>query len=40
MALTVDEWTDSPVIEILDAESGEVVKHVEIHIACWPKKER
>ena len=39
-ALTVDEWTDSPVIEMRDADSGEVVKRVEIHIACWPKRER
>jgi hypothetical protein len=40
VALTVDEWTDSPLIEVRDAESGEVVKLVEIHIACWPKRER
>ncbi len=40
VALVVDEWTDSPLIEIRDTESGEVVKLVEIHITCWPKRER
>jgi hypothetical protein len=39
VVLTVDEWTDSPLIEVRDAASGEVVKLVEIHIACWPKRE-
>jgi hypothetical protein len=40
VALTVDEWTDSPLIEVRDAESGKVVKHVEIMVMCWPKRER
>jgi hypothetical protein len=35
--LTVDEWTDSPVIEVRDPESGEVVKQVDVMIMCWPK---
>lgn len=38
VVLTVDEWTDSPLIEVRDAKSGEVVKLVEIHITCWPKR--
>ena len=39
VVLTVDEWTDSPVIEVRDPESGEVVKQVDIMIMCWPKRE-
>ena len=39
VVLTVDEWTDSPLIEVRDATSGEVVKFVEIVIMCWPKRE-
>ena len=38
--LTVDEWADSPIIEIRDAESGAVIKYVEITIMCWPKREQ
>jgi len=38
--LTVDEWADSPIIEIRDAESGEVVKQVDITIMCWPRREQ
>ena len=39
VVLTVDEWTDSPLIEVRDATSGEVVKLVEIAIMCWPRRE-
>jgi len=34
-ALTVDEWTDSPVVEITDPDSGEVVKRIGIGITTW-----
>lgn len=40
VALVVDEWTDSPIIEVRDAESGEVANHLEINIMCWPKRRR
>ena len=33
--LTVDEWTDAPLVEIRDRESGEVLKTMEVCITCW-----
>jgi hypothetical protein len=39
VVLTVDEWTDSPLIEVRDPDTGEVVKLIEIAIMCWPKPE-
>lgn len=38
-ALTVNEWTDSPLIELRDVDTGELVKIVGIHITCWVTKE-
>ena len=35
--LVVDEWTDSPVIEVLDPENGDaVVQRFGIGFSCWP----
>jgi hypothetical protein len=39
VVLTVDEWTDSPLIEVRDPDTGEVVKLIEITIMCWPRPE-
>lgn len=39
VVLTVNEWTDSPQIEVRDPDTGEVVKVVEIAIMCWPRPE-
>ena len=38
-ALTVNEWTDSPLIELRDVDTSELVKIVGIHIMCWATKE-
>ena len=34
--LIVDEWTDSPVIEVLDPDSGNVVQRFGVGSSCWP----
>ena len=33
--LTVDEWTDAPLVEIRDRESDEVLKTMKVCITCW-----
>jgi hypothetical protein len=33
--LTVDEWTDSPLVEIRNPKSGEVVQRVAIGVTAW-----
>lgn len=34
--LIVDEWTDCPVVEVAEPESGEVVQRFGIKLSCWP----
>ncbi len=34
--MVVDEWTDCPVVEVADPESGEVVQRFGIKLSCWP----
>ena len=34
--LVVDEWTDSPIVEVADPESGNVVQRFGIGLSCWP----
>jgi hypothetical protein len=35
--LVVDEWTDSPIIEVLDPEKDDaVVQRFGIGFSCWP----
>jgi len=34
--LIVDEWTDCPVVEVADPESGEIVQRFGIKLSCWP----
>jgi len=33
--MIVDEWTDCPVVEIADPESGKIVQRFGIKLACW-----
>jgi hypothetical protein len=33
--LVVDEWTDSPIVE-LSNDSGDVVQTFGIRLSCWP----
>jgi hypothetical protein len=34
--LVVDEWTDCPVIEATDPESGDVLQRFGVRVNCWP----
>lgn len=33
--LIVDEWTDTPVVELSDPETGEVVRRFFVTVNCW-----
>lgn len=33
--LIVDEWTDTPVVELSDPETGEVVRRFFVAVNCW-----
>ena len=37
--MTVDEWTDAPVVEVSDPETGEVVQRFAVHVDCWPVRQ-
>lgn len=36
--LTLDEWTDSPVVEIRKVDTEELVISVALSLSGWPKK--